>query len=137
MRLWWNCSILTPLVTGMRVHQSTISGHPLRERGILGTAQVGLRGLQGARAEVLARKYVWWQPPRQTLAAPSLLAAQIMTLGVLEDVQWLLRRVSRDAIRAFLRDPPIGIFNERSWQFWHLQLGVEPIPVLPARPMPA
>ena len=49
-----------------------------------------------------ARKYVWWQPPQQTLAEPALLVAQIMTLGILEDVQWLLGRVSRDAPRGVL-----------------------------------
>lgn len=102
-----------------------------------GAAAVGLGGLQGADAEVLARKYVWWQAPQQTLAAPSLLAAQIMTLGVLEDVQWLLGRASRDALRDVLQAPPVGIFNERSWRFWHLQLGMTPIPPLPARPVPA
>ena len=80
----------------------------------------GLRSVRGDHAAALASKYVWWQPPPQTLAAPALLVAQIMTLGVLEDVQWLLGRVSRDALRRILRDPPVGIFNERSWRFWHL-----------------
>lgn len=37
-----------------------------------------------------------------------------MTLGVLEDVQWLLGRVSRAALRRILHDLPVGIFNERS-----------------------
>ena len=119
------------------MRQSAVSDRPPRERNAHPTAHVGLSGLQGAGAEALARKYVWWQPPRQTLATPSLLAAQIMTLGVLEDVQWLLGCVSPDALRGVLRHPPVGIFNERSWRFWHLQLGVAPIPSLPARPMPA
>ena len=96
-----------------------------------------LRSVRGDHAAALASKYVWWQPPPQTLAAPVLLVAQIMTLGVLEDVQWLLGRVSRDALRRILRGPPVGIFNERSWRFWHLQLGVAPIPPLPVRPVPA
>ena len=63
-------------------------------------------------------------------------AAQIMTLGTLDDVRWLLGRASRDALRRILRDPTIGIFNERSWRFWHLRLGMSPIP-MPARPLPA
>ena len=120
----------------MRVRQSAVSSSCESSRQS-GAGQVGLGGLQGAGAEMLARKYVWWQPPRQTLGEPALLIAQIMTLGVLEDVQWLLGRVSRDALRGVLRDPPVGIFNARSWRFWHLQLGVAPIPPLPARPLPA
>ena len=92
---------------------------------------------QGTRDAAMASKYVWWQEAQQTLEDPCLLAAQIMTLGTLEDVQWLLGRMSRDALRHVLREPPIGIFNARSWRFWHLQLRVSPIPPLPARPLPA
>lgn len=92
--------------------------------------------LRGERAEAMASKYVWWQPPSRTLEEPALLAAQLMTLGTLEDVQWLLGGASRDALRGVLREPPIGIFNVRSWRFWHLQLGVGPIPPLPKRSLP-
>ena len=91
---------------------------------------------QDERSAAMASKYVWWQGARETLEDPRLLAAQIMTLGTPDDVQWLLGRTSTDALRRVLRDPPIGIFNERSWRFWHLQLGVAPIPPLPARPLP-
>ena len=93
--------------------------------------------LQDERGAAMASKYIWWQEPRQALEDPCLLAAQIMTLGTLDDVQWLLGRTSTDTLRHVLRDAPAGIFNERSWRFWHLQFGVTPIPPLPTRPMPA
>ena len=88
------------------------------------------------RAEAMARKYVWWQPPERTLADRLLLLAQMMTLGTVDDVRWLVGRVSEDDLRAVLRDPPVGIFNGRSWTFWHLRLGCHPAPELPARPTP-
>ena len=91
---------------------------------------------RGARDLAMASKYVWWQEARETLEDPCLLAAQIMTLGTLDDVRWLLGRASRGALRRVLRDPPIGIFNERSWRFWRLQLGMAPMP-MPARSLPA
>ena len=91
-------------------------------------------GLRNRRAAALARKYVWWQEPRLTLADPHLLIAQVMTLGTLDDVRWLIDRVPADELRQVLREPPIGIFNERSWRFWHLRLDYRPIPPLPARP---
>ena len=94
-------------------------------------------GLRDRRAAALARKYVWWQDPRLTLADPRLLIAQVMTLGTLDDVRWLIDRVPADELRQVLREPPIGIFNERSWRFWHLRLDCRPIPPLPARPPPA
>ena len=88
------------------------------------------------RAEAMARKYVWWQPPERTLAEQHLLLAQMMTLGTVDDVRWLVEHVSEDGLRAVLRIPPVGVFNGRSWRFWHLRLGCHPVPELPARPMP-
>ncbi len=81
----------------------------------------------------MASKYVWWQTSDRTLATPLLLLAQIMTLGTVDDVRWLGSVVSEDDLREVLRTPPVGIFNGRSWRFWHLRLGCEPIPELPRR----
>ena len=88
------------------------------------------------RAPAMARKYVWWQPPEHTLADRQLFLAQMMNLGTAEDIRWLLSRVSTSDLRDVLRDPPIGIFNPRSWNFWHLWLGLTPPPELPARRVP-
>ena len=76
----------------------------------------------------MTRKYVWWQPPDETLADRRLLLAQMMTLGTADDVRWLLSRVSEEELRSVLENPPIGIFNGRSWHFWHLRLGRAPDP---------
>ena len=84
----------------------------------------------------MARKYVWWQPPERALADRSLFLAQMMNLGTADDVRWLLSLVSTTELRNALRDPPIGIFNRRSWNFWHLRLGLTPPPELPARRLP-
>ena len=92
--------------------------------------------LPDCRAAAMASKYVWWQAPRLTLADPRLLIAQVMTLGTLDDVRWLIGQVPADALRRVLRKPPIGIFNERSWRFWHLRLDCRPIPPLPVRQSP-
>ena len=88
------------------------------------------------RAQAMARKYVWWQPPERTLADRRLFLAQVMTLGSVDDVRWLLSVVPHEDLRGVLRDPPAGVFNGRSWRFWHLRLGRVPVPVLPVRPVP-
>lgn len=88
------------------------------------------------RAQTMARKYVWWQSPDRTLADGRLFLAQMMTLGSVDDVRWLLSRVSEDSLCAVLRNPPIGVFNGRSWRYWHLRLGCAPVPELPVRPSP-
>ena len=86
-------------------------------------------------AAAMARKYVWWQPAERTLEDPSILLAQMMTLGTAADVRWLLSLVSPPDLRRVLQDPPIGVFNRRSWNFWHLRLGLAPVP-LPTRRLP-
>lgn len=88
------------------------------------------------RTIAVARKYVWWQPPERAIDDARTLLAQVMTLGVLEDVRWLLDSVSQESLRQVLGDPPIGVFNGRSWHFWHLRLGCKPVPPLPKRPLP-
>ena len=89
------------------------------------------------RAIAMAQKYVWWKPPGETLCDPVLLVAQMMTMGTLEDVQWMLSCTSDDELRTVLRDPPVGVFNGRSWTYWHRRLNGDPIPPLPRRRVPA
>ena len=86
-------------------------------------------------AAAMARKYVWWQPAERTLEDLRILLAQMMTLGTAADVRWLLSLVSPSDLRRILQDPPIGVFNRRSWNFWHLRLGLAPVP-LPKRRLP-
>ena len=95
-----------------------------------------LTGDERATALAMARKYVWWQPPERTLEDQRLFLAQMMTLGTADDVPWMLSRVSDSELRRVLLDPPIGIFNRRSWNFWHLRLGLTPTPELPTRRLP-
>ena len=49
-----------------------------------------------------------------------------MTLGTLDAMRWLIDRMPAGTLRQVLRDPPLGVFNERSWRFWHLRLGCRP-----------
>ena len=63
------------------------------------------------RSAAMASKYVWWQPAARTLADRRLLLAQMMTLGTVDDVRWLLARVSEADLRRVLLDPPVGVFS--------------------------
>ena len=88
------------------------------------------------RSEAMASKYVWWQPAESTFADRRLLLAQMMTLGTVDDVRWLLARVSEADLRRVLLDPPVGVFNRRSWSFWRRRLGLDPAAGPPARRLP-
>jgi len=35
-----------------------------------------------------------------------------------------------------LKDPPAGIFDRRSWNYWNLRYHHEPVPPLPQRTFP-
>ena len=85
----------------------------------------------------MARKYIWWQPPERTLRDRRLFLAQMMTLGTVDDVRWLLEQVPEAELRGVLRDPPVGVFNHRSWVFWRRRLGLDPVEELPARRLPS
>ena len=90
------------------------------------------------RAAAMARKYVWWQSPERTLRDRRLLLAQMMTLGTADDARWLVSRVpAAPELRGVLRDPPVGVFNRRSWVFWRRRLGLDPAAPLPPRRLPS
>ena len=78
----------------------------------------------------LARRYVWWQPPEQTLEDLGHLLCQIMNLGTARDYVAARRLWGEQSFRAALLNAQPGAMSERSWHFWHLHFGI------PERPMP-
>jgi hypothetical protein len=47
-----------------------------------------------------------------------------------------MRYVSLDDFREALEHAPPGIFDERSWNYWHLMTGRHPPPPMPKRVIP-
>lgn len=84
----------------------------------------------------MAQRYIWWKPPEESFKHLHLLFAQMMTLGTMEDLRWLMSVTTDDDLRKVLRIAPAGIFNGRAWHFWHYRLGMTPVPELPKRPIP-
>ena len=85
----------------------------------------------------VARRVVWFKQPEETLADPVHFLAHVMTYGTAEDLQALNDSVGADALREVLRHPPPGVFDGRSWAYWHYRLGLtppgQPVPPLPQR----
>ncbi len=81
----------------------------------------------------MLKKYVWWKTPRAALQDEAHFIAQMMTMGSATDVRWLSSRYSTTDLRQVLRAPPVGIFDARSWHYWHKRLGISPIPPRPTR----
>lgn len=81
----------------------------------------------------VARRVVWFKEPADALADPILFLSHVMTYGTAEDLAAIRGSVDRDAFRAVLDNAPPGIFDRRSWAYWHLICGRDPAPPLPSR----
>jgi hypothetical protein len=84
----------------------------------------------------IARKVLWWEPDDVAAKNPKRLACQVMAIGTWDDVLATRRILGDDLLRDALRDAPPGVFDARSWNYWHLVFGITPIPPLPARSIP-
>jgi len=75
------------------------------------------------QARQMAAKYVWWKDPDEALGNRVHFLAQMMTMGTLEDVQWMCANFSEAKLIEVLNQAPPGVFNGRSWHYWHHRLG--------------
>lgn len=81
--------------------------------------------------EDVARRMVWWKAPAGALVDSGQLVARVMAYGALSDVQVILRELGPQALADSLQNAPPGIFDVRSWRYWHVVLGLPESP----RPM--
>jgi hypothetical protein len=89
--------------------------------------------------ERLAQKYMWWKPVSESVKTPEQVAAQVMNLGDYEDICRLSEAVVEDYLRHVVEHAEAGMFDARSWHYWHYRLGLaEPdkVPPLPSRVIP-
>jgi len=86
--------------------------------------------------ERVASRLFWWKAPSEALAFPSRFLAQVMTYGTIEDIAVVRRHFPDSAFREVLADPPAGVFDPRSWTYWHVRFGLEAPPELPKRQLP-
>jgi hypothetical protein len=80
----------------------------------------------------VAGRVVWYRPPAEAIADPYHFLAHLMTFGTLEDLRVIEPLLSKQQWRDALKHAPPGIFDPRSWAYWHLRWGLAP-PPLPTR----
>ena len=80
----------------------------------------------------IARRIVWDEPVAYTLEHPDVFLTRLMVHGTLEDIVAVKRHFNDDAFRDAIRNAPPGLFDPRSWSYWHVVLRMEP-PPLPSR----
>lgn len=81
----------------------------------------------------VAARLFWWKPPEEALADERRFLAQAMTFGSWEDITVVRETFPDTALRAVLADAPPGVFDRRSWAYWHARFGRAPAPPLPRR----
>jgi len=84
----------------------------------------------------LAKKYVWWKAADKEVEDLPHLVAQVFTFGTWNDAFRMYSYLGEPICKDVIAQVPPGIFNQRSWEFWHNYLGIEPTPPLPKRNLP-
>jgi hypothetical protein len=86
-------------------------------------------------AELLpvAAKVCWWCAPGEALEDLPRFLAQVMTYGDWQDVRTAMGAFGEEALQAVLDNAPPGVFDVRSWNYWHRYFGRMTVPDLPRR----
>jgi hypothetical protein len=87
--------------------------------------------------EKLARRVCWWEDAETTLANPALFLCRAMVFGTWDDVCLAIEAYGEEALSAALQSAPPGLFDPRSWHYWHQRFGLLPVPPMPRRVIPA
>ena len=82
----------------------------------------------------IARTLVWWKPPEEVELL--YLVRRVMNDGTLPMQRLLSNRCGEEIFRRALAGAELGQLSPRAWNYWHLRLGIEPIPPLPTREVP-
>jgi len=81
----------------------------------------------------VARRVVWFKPPVEALKDQVQFLAHLMTYSTPEDVLTVRKYLSLADFRHALENAPPGIFDPRSWTYWNLVCGRDPVPEMPRR----
>jgi hypothetical protein len=88
---------------------------------------------QSAELRHIATRCIWFETPEQAMDIPERFAAYVLTYGLAEDAHILRQALGDENLRHALRNAPPGIFDLRSWHYWHLMLDMGKAPPLPQR----
>lgn len=109
-------------------HLPTFEPRPRLRRSVTASRDAELRAV--------ARKVVWFKPPEETLRDTVFFLNHVMTFGDVDDVVAMRRHFGDEALRDALRRAHPGVFDARSWAYWHAVLCGTPAPPLPTRRIP-
>lgn len=80
----------------------------------------------------VAKRVFWWGNPKEWLDDTTRFAAQVMTFGDWDDTALVSRLLGESVFQQVIADPPPGVFDVKSWSFWHHRYH-KSVPPLPSR----
>lgn len=80
----------------------------------------------------VARRVFWWGEPEAWMEDCIRFVAQVMTFGDWDDTELTLKLLGDGLFRQVLATPPPGVFDIKSWTYWHRRYQ-RPVPPLPTR----
>ena len=80
----------------------------------------------------VAKRVFWWGNPDEWLNDQARFVAQVMTFGDWDDTALVWKLFGDAVFRQVLIDPPPGVFDPKSWSYWHQRYHLQ-VPPLPAR----
>lgn len=83
-----------------------------------------------------ATRCIWFEPAERAIKNTARLTAHILTYGSTKDVNALRAQLCDTELKEALKIAPPGIYDARSWAYWHLQTGQRTPPPLPQRHIP-
>lgn len=101
------------------------------------TPTTGMPQQRSPELLAVAKRMVWFKPPVVTLADDVFFLNFLMVYGTAEDVMVARQCYDDDDFRRALRSALPGIFDARSWAYWHAHLDMGPAPPLPVRRLPS
>lgn len=92
--------------------------------------------VSNAELHAVARRVVWFKPPEETLRDTVFFLNHVMTFGDVDDVVTMRDHFDDETLRDALRRAHPGVFDPRSWAYWHAVLCGTSAPPLPVRRIP-
>ncbi len=84
----------------------------------------------------VASRVCWFKAPAEVLADSIFFLGHVMTYGTIEDILTVKRHYTDQEFVDALENAPSGVFDPRSWSYWHVVYGKLPVPPLPERGIP-
>ncbi len=99
----------------------------------MGDGTFGKLGPMTPELRRIASRVVWWDTPEHVVSRPDDFLCRVMAIADLADANYIASLYGTDRLRQAILSAPAGVFDDRSWHYWHHRLGLGAPGPLPAR----